>query len=978
MYPNLLAPLLVALALALLALAVVAVRRPVSRRLAFRQLARRRTEAALVIGGSVLGTAIIIGALVVGDTLDFSVRQEAYRTLGPVDERVVAPDGPAGRAVAERLAVLAGDPDVDGVLNARATQAAGVSRSDGRTVAEPRVLAWQMDFDEASRFGAAGGDSGLSGPDPKPGQVVVNAPLAQSLSVGAGDPITLYLFGAPHTYRVERVVPEEGLAGVGLGGRSNRDAFLAPGTLDVAARAAGAEPRAVTFVSNRGGVEGGDALTGKVTADIREALGPLSGRAAVETPKHTVLRDAEQAGDSLGALFLMIGSFSIIAGALLLVNIFVMLGEERKTQMGMVRAIGMKRSRLVGSFTLKGAAYAVLSALPGVAIGVAVGWGVAVVAAEIFRGWSVGGSSIRIAFAVTPTSILNGVAMGLLIAFAAILATSVRISRFNIIAAIRDLPSAPGRRPRRGLLVVCGVLSALFALAAVPAVAGSQPDATYLMPALALAFASPALFRVMPRQAATTLVAGAVLAWTLLAPVVRPGIFDTPSMSVYVIQGALAAFSAVVLVSNNQKTLLRPVRRLLERPSEAGLATRLAVAYPLAKRFRTGATLVMYTLIVFVLVLLTEISGILRAGVDGVVADATAGYSLRLDYNPQVAGDRLVAELRGGPSAAGISAVTPLLNATGRATDPGGRGTQPLDIAAVGVPDDAITGITFRERLPGLADDPAVWRALADDPRYVVLDGFFGSTGGPAGDYYDPGDTLTVTDPRTGRSEQKVIAGVLDNGMVFYPGTGATSTTYPVVMGEQGMRLLFGGQAQNASALVRTAPGVSPDTLATRLQGEQLSSSLVATPIASEIRHQFDSSTAFFRLMQGFLALGLGVGITGLGVVMVRAVRERRRTIGILRALGFRARTVRRSFLGESAFVASEGIVLGSLLGVLTTWLMYRNSAAFEGLEGGFPVEWTSIIGLAAATFAASLLATVGPARRAAAIRPARAVRVSD
>lgn len=978
MYPNLLAPLLIALALVLVALALVAVRQPVSRRLAFRQLARRRTEAALVIGGSVLGTAIIIGALVVGDTLNFSVRQEAYRTLGPVDERVVAPPGPAGRAVTERLAALRTGPDVDGVLTARTTQASGVSRPEGRPVAEPRVLAWQMDFDEASRFGAAGGSSGLTGPDPKPGQVVINAPLARSLRVGAGEPITLYLFGNPHTYRVERVVPEQGLAGVGLGGRLNRDAFLAPGTLDAAARAAGTEARAVTFVSNRGGVEGGDALTPQVTSDIREALGPLSRQTTIDTPKHTVLRDAKQAGDSLGALFLMIGSFSIIAGALLLVNIFVMLGEERKAQMGMVRAIGMKRSRLIGSFTLEGAAYALLSALPGAAIGVAVGWGVAVVAAEIFRGWSVGGSSIRIAFAVTPTSILNGVAMGLLIAFAAILGTSTRISRFNIIAAIRDLPSAPGRGPRRRLLVVCSALSVLFAVAAVPAVARSQADATYLMPALALAFATPALLRVMSRQAATTLVAGSVLAWTLLAPVLRPRIFDAPSMSVYVIQGALAAFSAVVLVSNNQKTLLRPVRRLLERPSESGLAARLAVAYPLAKRFRTGATLVMYTLIVFVLVLLTEISGILRAGVDGVVTDATAGYSLRLDYNPQVAGDRLVAGLRNGPSASGIDTVTPLLNGTGRATDPGHRSTQLLDVAAVGVPNGAITGITFRERLPGLANDPAVWHALAADPRYVVIDAFFGSTGGPAGDYYDPGDTLTVTDPRTGHSEQKIIAGVLSNGMVFYPGTGASSTTYPVVMGEQSMRNLFGDQAQNASALVSTRPGTSPDTLATQLQGEQLSSSLVATPIASEIRHQFDSSTAFFRLMQGFLALGLGVGITGLGVVMVRAVRERRRTIGILRALGFRARTVRRSFLWESAFVAAEGIVLGSLLGVLTTWLMYRNSAAFEGLEGGFPVEWAGILGLAVATFVASLLATVGPARRAAAIRPARAVRVAD
>ncbi|MGA4956215.1 ABC transporter permease [Streptomyces lavendulocolor] len=978
MYPALLAPLLVILAASLAALLLVAVRQPVSRRLAFRQMARRRTEAALVISGSVLGTAIIVGALVVGDTLNFSVRQEAYRTLGPVDERVITPPGPAGRAAVDRLGALAADPDVDGVLTAEATQAAAISRPGGRPVAEPRVLVWQVDFPEASRFGAAGGDSGLDGADPRPGRVVLNDPLARSLRVGAGEPVTLYLFGTPHTFRVDRVVPQEGLAGVGLGGRLTRDAFLPPGTLTAAARAAGAEPRTVTFVSNRGGVEGGDALTGTVTADIREALGPLAGQSAIETPKHTVLRDAKAAGDSLGALFLMIGSFSIIAGALLLVNIFVMLGEERKPQMGMVRAVGMKRSRLIGSFTLEGAAYALLSALPGVAIGVGIGWGVAVIAAEIFRGWSVGGSSIDIVFAVTPTSVLNGVAMGLLIAFAAILATTVRISRFNIIAAIRDLPPGTGRAPGRRLLIVSSTLAVLCALAAVPAVARSQAEQTYLLPALALAFATPALLRVLPRRTATTLVAGAVLGWTLLAPVVRPRIFDTPSMSVYVIQGSLAAFSAVFLVSENQKTLLRPVRRLLERPSEPGLAARLAVAYPLAKRFRTGATLVMYTLIVFVLALLTQISGVLNASVDSAVADATAGYSLRLDYNAQVAGDRLLTDLRRGPAADGTTAVTPLLNASGRATDPGRRTGQPLDTAVVGMPDGAITNIAFRERLAGLPDDAAVWRALAADPRYVVVDAFFGSTGGPAGDYYDPGDTLAVTDPRTGRTERKTIAGVLANGMVFYPGTGASSTVYPVVMGENGMRDLFGAQAQNASALVRTDPGTSPESLATRLQGEYLSSSLVATPIASDVRQQFDSSTAFFRLMRGFLALGLLVGVTGLGVVMVRAVRERRRTIGILRALGFRARTVQRSFLWESAFIAVEGIVLGSVLGVLTTWLMYRDSAAFEGLEGGFPIEWAGIGVLAAATFAASLLATVGPARRAAAIRPALAVRVSE
>ncbi|WP_354638302.1 ABC transporter permease [Kitasatospora camelliae] len=977
MYPGLLLPLLGLLAVALVALLAIAVRQPVVRRLAGRQLARRRTEAALVITGSVLGTAIIVGALVVGDTLGSSVRQEAYRTLGPVDERVVSTDPAAGRSVADRLAPLAADPDVDGLLTAQVTQAAAANTHTAQPVAEPRVLAWQTDLDAAARFGSGAGATGLDGPAPPPGRVVLNEPLARALRTGPGQPITLYLYGQPFAYTVERVVPQQGLAGSGLGGRVNRNAFLPPGALDAAGAATGGQARSITLVSNRGGVESGENLTDRVTERIRTALGPDAARAAVDTPKHTVLTQARQTGDALGALFLMIGSFSIIAGALLLVNIFVMLAEERKAQLGMLRAVGLKRSRLVGSFSLEGAAYALAGTLPGVAIGVAVGWGVAVVAAQIFRSWSVDGSGLDIAFAVTPTSLLNGAALGLVIALAAIAATSARISRFNVIAAIRDLPAEPGHRPRRRLLAVSTALSVLCALAAVPALARSQAEQTYLLPALAVALAVPAARRVMPRRAADSLAAGLVLLWTLTASVVRPNVFDTPSMAVYVILGSLAAFSAVVLVSENQHVLLRPLRRLIDRPTQQGLAARLATAYPLAKRFRTGSTMVMYTLIVLVLVLLTEISGIMNASIDRAAADATAGYTLRVDYNP-AAGTSPLDDLRSGPLAGRAAAVAPLLNARGQATDPGHRTTQPLETAVVGVPDGAATGIAFRDRLPGLPDDPAVWNALATHPEYVVVDTFFGHTGGPAGKFYAPGDTLTLTDPVTGRAATKTIAGVLTSGLAFYPGNGSSTTVYPVVLGEQAVAAQFGPQAQTASALVRTAPGTSPEDLAAQLQGGHLSASLVATPIAADVHRLFAANTAFFRLMQGFLALGLLIGITGLGVVMVRAVRERRRTIGVLRALGCQARTVERSFLWESGFVALEGTLLGSVLGVLTTWLMYQKSSAFTGLNGGFPIEWGPIATLAAVTVAASLLAALGPARHAARIRPALAVRLPD
>jgi putative ABC transport system permease protein len=971
-YPNLLVPLLSIVAVFVAALLYAVAFRPVARRLAFRQLARRRNEALLAIGGATLGTAIIAGALVVGDTLNFSVRQEAYRTLGAVDERVISPDAGTGAFAARTLAPLRADPRIDGMLTAQVDGAAALSGTGTGQRAEPRVLAWDVDFAAAARFGGA--DSGLSGAAPAGNHVYINEPLAGVLHVSTGDSVRLFLYGRAHTFVVARVIPEQGLAGAGLGASVNRNVFLPKGTLEAAAYHAGNRPQVVTFVSNRGGVESGADLTAPVSSALRTDLARAGIPAVVETPKQSVLDAATKTGDALGALFLMIGSFSIIAGSLLLVNIFTMLAEERKSQLGMLRAVGMRRSSLVQSFGLEGATYAVAAAVPGVLLGLGVGWVVARISAQIFRSWSANGSNLDIQFAVTPTSVANAIALGLVIAFVTILATAVRISRFNVIAAIRDLPATTGSRSRRLVLVLSSVAALLITAVAVPAVVTSQAEATFLLPCLAAVLAYPALRRLVSSRWAITAVAGGCLVWTLVAPVLRPRIFDTPSMAIFVIEGTLAAFSGVALLSQNQSALLRPVRGLLDRASENGLALRLATAYPLAKRFRTGATLVMYTLITLVLVLLVEITGVINHSTDMNVAQTTAGYTLRLDFDA-TAGQRVLADLRGGPFADQVSAAVPLLSAPALAGDPGHRTTAQLKAQAIGIPAGATTAMTMSDRLAGVPTDAAVWRLVATDTRYVLLDQFFNAGGGPNGRFYAPGDTFPLTNPITGRTETKTIAGILSSALAFYPSNGVAA--YPIVTSTRAVHELFGSAAAVNSALLRAPAGTDAEHLAAALQARYLPDSLVATSLAANARAMFAANTAFFRLMQGFLALGLLVGICGLGVVMVRAVHERRRTIGVLRALGFQARTVRRSFLAESGFIAGEGVALGAVLGVLTTWLMYQKSAAFDGVRAGFTVEWATIAVLCLATFLASLIATLGPARRAAAVLPALAVRVT-
>ena len=977
MYPELLVPLAACTALLIGALVVAATREPVARRLALRQLVRRHGEVLLAVLGATLGTAIIAAALIVGDTLAFSVRQIAYQTLGPIDERITTSSPETGAAVARRLAPLAHDRDVDGVLDAQVTYAAASTGHGSAARAEPRVLAWQLDLHAADRFGRAGGPSGLGGSTPRPGEVVINRPLADSLHLHTGQTATFYVFQNAYPLRIVRIVAERGVAGAGLGASVNRNAFLPPGLLDQAAASAGKQPQSVTFVSNQGGVQRGAALTAPVLGKIKQALGPLSHTTLVDTPKRDVLGAARKTGDTLGALFLMIGSYSIIAGALLLVNIFVMLADDRKSQLGMLRAIGMRRSRLVTSFTLEGASYAVAAVIPGVVVGIGVGWAVAQVAAQIFRSFSATGQGLAITFAMTPTSLVNAALLGLLIGLVTVLATSIRISRFNIIAAIRDLPASVGARSRRLTVRVTAVLCVVVMVIMVPAIAASQAESTYLLPAVAGLLAIPALSKTIGNKRAVTLVSATVLVWALVAPLVRPHLFDSVSMSAFVIEGTVLAFAGVTLLSQNEQVVLRPVRTLFGRPTQTGLAVRLAIAYPLAKRFRTGATMMMYTLITLVLVLLVEISGIIDANVDRSVANATAGYGMRLDLSPAF-GNQTLRALVSGDLATDIGGVAPLTSAAAFASDPGHRTTQPLHAVAVGANPADLAAMTFTSRLSTTPTDQSVWRLLARDPRYVVVDAFFGSSGGPNGKYFEPGDTFVLTDPRSGHTRTRIIAAILSSATAFYPVSGQTAGTFPVVASTQSVRDAFGSSATTSAALLRLRPGVDADALATRIQGHYLAASVVATPIAGSVRRLFSANIAFFRLMQGFLALGLLVGITGLGVVMIRAVRERRRTIGVLRALGFHERTIRRAFLVESGLIAAQGILLGAVLGVLTTWLMYQKSATFSGMHGAFPVEWVVIGALALATLLASLLATVPPARRAARIQPALAVRLAD
>src|SRR5256885_15042983 len=87
-----------------------------------------------------------------------------------------------------------------------------------------------------------------------------------------------------------------------------------------------------------------------------------------------------------GAL-LGVSFFSIAVGVLLIFLIFVMLAAERRAEMGMSRAVGLKRRHLTQMFLFEGLAYTLGASVVGAALGLGVGRLMVAVLSSIFTGF---------------------------------------------------------------------------------------------------------------------------------------------------------------------------------------------------------------------------------------------------------------------------------------------------------------------------------------------------------------------------------------------------------------------------------------------------------------------------------------------------------------------------------------------------------------------------------------------------------------
>jgi ABC-type lipoprotein release transport system permease subunit len=502
----------------------------------------------------------------------------------------------------------------------------------------------------------------------------------------------------------------------------------------------------------------------------------------------------------------------------------------------------------------------------------------------------------------------------------------------------------------------------------------------------------------IPERGAFTVTSTLLLAlWYVpsswIAPITGPLEGD---IEMFFLSGVVMVTCGVFIVVYNADIILPAIARVGSRFGRLVPALKTAVAYPLTSRFRTGMTMAMIGLIMFSLVMMSTINSNFAALF--LNDEARGGFDIVgavNEHNP--VGDLRATLADAGVDTAPIEAVGVARTAGAQEVEVENRdgfvntedgGVAPFSrIKVFGVDDEFIATqeLRLKFRAAGYADDAAVWRALAEEPGLALLPADvtvaqqgFGGPGNlrlrlePLDEGFQP-FTLTLRDPGTGESHTVTIVGqLLESADVFFA-LGSPDFATGLVMRDDTFRDAFPA-ARGQMFFVKLAPGTDAVAYAKTVEAALVQAS--ADSLGALLDEQRRQQTGFLLVFQGFMGLGLIVGIAALSVIASRAVVERRQQIGMLRAIGYKRSMVAMSFLFESGFIAVSGILLGLSLGLSLAWVLFTTGEFGEEARAvEFAVPWLQLGLICGIAFVASMLMTVLPARAASRVPVAEALR---
>ncbi|MFJ4186567.1 ABC transporter permease [Kitasatospora sp. NPDC089509] len=219
---------------------------------------------------------------------------------------------------------------------------------------------------------------------------------------------------------------------------------------------------------------------------------------------------------------------------------------------------------------------------------------------------------------------------------------------------------------------------------------------------------------------------------------------------------------------------------------------------------------------------------------------------------------------------------------------------------------------------------------------------------------YKVGSTLAVTYP-DGTKGSLTVGGVLEANTALAGVIAPEGVVGPHTLPGSGLNKVLVKGKDGATEQLRQA-------LRDATGGNPLISVKGQKDIKAESRQDI---TNVLNLLYGLLGMSVVIAVLGVVNTMAMSVFERRREIGMLRAIGLDRLGIRRMVRLESLLIALFGGLVGVGLGILSAWAVIRTMAGdLKGLSTVVPP--LQIAGFLLAAAVIGLLAALWPAHRAA------------
>ncbi len=603
---------------------------------------------------------------------------------------------------------------------------------------------------------------------------------------------------------------------------------------------------------------------------------------------HALLENTLSGSTKLLPVFTIASLTALATAFALIFNVFKMIAVERKQEFGILRAIGMTRNDVKFLIRMEGFFYACMASIIGTSLGTGLAYLLLYKLNEVLENLMMLEEGIAVGYRFLPdVGILFGsFSLGVLIIGLSVFFLSMPIGSISIVEALKPHGQKHSHKKKTKVLPMIGLF-------------------LFMLTIWLFVFTRLSGFKQFLNDS------------NAILPLVVFGV----------------AFVLVVLLICSVVFLLGPfVQGLLllcRAFPKVYSALQMAFRYPLIQRVRTGLIITMFAFVMF----LTSFSAIFSETMNGFFGKfdariATGGYDLIANYPDRYTTEELRSLLEiAGENSEYVDTIVAV---------PGFDMPEFYNMRVHGVEQDfvketAIPLVDFDSTFP---NEQAVWEAVISNSESIIISDLalkYSIEDYELGDRYP----IMVTDPHHLDSEpvlvEKTIIGIAnveDESHSYAAVRGVwTSMDSLVDMSENQVKL-------DTTLLIKVPNGINVNNAKVALEETLATHNLAGLENPKE---RFEAGTtflrSFFTIFEGFNAMAIVIGLAGLMIVMLRVVKERRQTIGVLRSIGVSSENIYASIWTEGLFLGVTGTLIGLFAGSYSGILMIEAFMGSDGVE---------------------------------------------